>query len=213
MIADACGLGTVTASGLSSPLVYQYSGSATFTADYTASSSSCPLVYTCESEDPSIDWCALNDGTTVSTFDGATGEWTLTTSDKVNYPPGTYSVIITGYIDPYTVVNASERFQFTLEDPCGSAVLSGSDASLTYQYIGTGAFTSPFSVDLPGCAIVYECDGSAGANDMCALNDGSSTTTFDVQTGVLDITSTDKVTYPSGSIYTVQVTATIDGHP
>ena len=63
---------------------------ATFTASYSSSSASCSIVYSCETPVSGIDLCAAG------TLNASSGEWQLTTADMSTYPPGAYSMEVSG---------------------------------------------------------------------------------------------------------------------
>lgn len=57
-------------------------------------------------------------------FDTSSGEWSFETSDKVAYPPGVYTMQLTGSIEENSSVQTSINFQVKLVDPCVSAQVS-----------------------------------------------------------------------------------------
>ena len=78
------------------PADYNYVGTASFatTMDHNSADSACSIVYACTTTG-SIDWC------TIGTFASASGSYSLTTSNKVAYPPGVYSIDVSGSIVGY----------------------------------------------------------------------------------------------------------------
>lgn len=51
----------------------------------------CPVTYSCAIlNGPFAGPCAFVSGTTVATFDDTTGDFTFSSIDTANYPPGTY---------------------------------------------------------------------------------------------------------------------------
>ena len=88
-VIDVCEAATVTIPPQSEPVDYSYIGSTSFTASFTSSVSACSIVYSCDASG-SVDWC------TIGTFDPSTGDWSLSTSDRANHPPGSYSIRVSG---------------------------------------------------------------------------------------------------------------------
>ena len=79
--------------------------------------SECPVTYTCALESGQADICTGVE----ATFDSQIGDYQFQTTDMVEYPPGTYSLLITG-----TVGSRSDSFIMTVKfvDPCPSTLLT-----------------------------------------------------------------------------------------
>jgi len=80
------------------PATYYYSTTpAAFTVTaYTIAPVSCVPTYACQmAAGSAVDLCSANNpGVSTSTFNTATGDYTLMTIDPVSYPPGTYTIQI-----------------------------------------------------------------------------------------------------------------------
>ena len=81
----------------------------------------CPIAYSCEVAGPRTDMCSITDGDTVATFDPITGDYTFTSYDMANYPPGSYTFTITGQVGAKFV---TATFVMTLVDPCPTTALT-----------------------------------------------------------------------------------------
>ena len=81
----------------------------------------CPITYSCEVTGPRTDICSITDGDTVATFDSITGDYTFTSYDMANYPPGAYTFTITGTVGAKSV---TATFVMTLVDPCPNVALT-----------------------------------------------------------------------------------------
>ena len=93
----------ITNPGQVDPPIYRYAGSVEFTMNpFTSNHPLCPVNYACyEDMGPRLDLCSIVDGTNMATFDTTTGDYTFTSTDPVNYPPGEYWHWIVGYLgDP-----------------------------------------------------------------------------------------------------------------
>ena len=100
------------------PENHTYLSSTSFTASYTPSEASCSIVYSCEP--PEVD-SGTEDLCSLGTLDEETGVFTLTTTDKVTYPPGKYTVEIKGSIENYASQFESHTFTYQFVDLCSSA--------------------------------------------------------------------------------------------
>ena len=88
----SCSTATISVPTQTDPPNHTYSGPTFFTASYSASDTSCAIEYACVAPTSGIDLCAIG------SLDTATGVFQLTTTDKVSYPPGTYTVEIKGSV-------------------------------------------------------------------------------------------------------------------
>ena len=65
----------------------------TFTlAPFTVEPSVCTITYSCalEASSPRADICVITAGSTATTFDTATGDYTFESIDNIGFPPGAY---------------------------------------------------------------------------------------------------------------------------
>jgi hypothetical protein len=87
------------------------------TAPFTVDPSVCLVTYSCATTvtPAGVDICDLVDGATEASFNIADGSYFLNTIDMVKYPPGTYTLQLTG-----TSGLKSESFtvDLVLVDPC-----------------------------------------------------------------------------------------------
>ena len=86
------------------------------TNPFIAEPNSCVITYSCEMLDGSLpDMC------TEGTFDPNNGSYSFSTIDKVKFPPGTYTMKITGSV---CSVSKSYDIDIILVDPCPDAALT-----------------------------------------------------------------------------------------
>ena len=67
------------------------------------------------------DLCSVNDGSTSGSFDSVSGNYAFSSTDIQNFPPGQYTIKITGTEGS---ISAEYVFTFSLVDPCPNATLS-----------------------------------------------------------------------------------------
>ena len=150
------------------PLEHTYSGATLLHAQYTIDSadSSCTLEYVCVPPTSGTDLCAIG------YMDAISGIFRLTTTDKIGYPPGTYSVEIQGYIVNYPSQTASHAFTYTLVDPCSSATVIVPDPHSDppkHAYRGPTSFQAEYTASDTSCSVEYKCEVPASGTDLCAL--------------------------------------------
>ena len=151
---------------------------------------------------PGIDLCGIG------SLDTATGMFQLATTDMVLYPPGNYPVEIKGFITGYPSHSNSHTFTFTLVDPCSSATVSvpAQIDPPDHSYTVPTSFTALYTVSDSRCLIEYACVTPTSGLDPCAIGP------LDATTGVFQITTTDKISFPPGIFY-VKIKGSIVGHP
>ena len=75
-----------------------------------------------------------------------------------------------------------------------------------YTYSLPTSFTALYTVSVASCAIEYACVPPTSGVDTCAIG------TLDPATGVFEITTTDRSSFPPGTLY-VEIKGSIMGHP
>ena len=73
------------------------------------------------SDGPRSDLCQVNEGSTLFSFSPTTGEIEFSSYDIVNFPPGVYTIKVTGTAG---TISVSHQFDLTLVDPCPTATLT-----------------------------------------------------------------------------------------
>ena len=144
--------------GQTNPADYMYSGTANFVMNpFTASPAECSVTYSCEmtSGPASYDLCNYTGGTTTTSFDAASGDFSFTSKDFATFGIQTLTFEITGTSGTTT---ASTSFSLNLIDPCAtvqlstdSSVFAGSVPILynVYEANSVGQFTlNPSNVEL-----------------------------------------------------------------
>jgi hypothetical protein len=106
------------------PAVYKYAQTplSFVLTPYTIAPANCVPTYACQmAAGSTINICAVNNGSSVSTFNTATASYTLVTQDAQTYPPGVYNVEVV-----ITVGNQQKTasFQVTLDYPPYSLLAS-----------------------------------------------------------------------------------------
>ena len=145
-------------------------------------------------------------------FNTSSGEWLFQTTDKVTYPPGNYDIVIEAFIrNYYDSSKQMHTFQLTLFDPCSLVTVSIPADSQTdppdHTYSGTTSLTATYTASPPKCSLEYACKvPAASGTDLCAIG------IMDPASGVFELSTTDKATYPPGS-YQVDIEGSVSGHP
>lgn len=74
-----------------------YGSTATFTPSWVASEPTCAIEYTCLTEESDPLFCLVqSNADTTITFDFTDGTFSLSTTDQMTYPVGTYTITISG---------------------------------------------------------------------------------------------------------------------
>lgn len=96
---------------------------------FVSSDPDCPVNYACyEDMGPRLDLCSIVDGANESRFSETTGDWSFTSTDFVNYPPGEYWFWMVAYLGEPVYEPTSEFVRnavqtgvivkVTMLDPC-----------------------------------------------------------------------------------------------
>jgi hypothetical protein len=138
-IIDQCAtLNSIDVPTQTDPETYYYTGSSpplVFTLNpFVIDPADCgPLIYSCdvvESSNHNVvtnDLCSVNEGATSGTFDSVTGNYRFSSIDMQNFPPGEYTIRITG---TEGTLSATYDFTITLVNPCLTATLTLAEPSL-----------------------------------------------------------------------------------
>ena len=188
-----------------SPINHTYSSPTTFLANYASSEPSCAIVYACATTADPKDLCSIPSGGLLVTH---TGEFTLSITDKVAYPPGIYSVAIEGEISSYPDSKISHIFEVEIGEVCSFETV-GVPAQTNppdHTYSGPTSFEASYTVSDSECAIEFACVPPESGVNLCAIGD------LDSSTGFFQITTTDFDAYPPGT-YSVEISGSIAGFP
>ena len=116
----------------------------------------------------------------VGTLDTINGVFELSTADMVTYPPGSYTVTISGSITGYPSQTNSHEFTYTLVDPCSLATVSVPTQTdpIEHTYTAPTIIQETFTPSDSRCTIEYECMVPASGNNICYVG------TIDTTSGI-----------------------------
>ena len=113
---------------------------------------------------------------------------------------GMHSISVTASLTNYPEITSEQTtIQFEVRDSCPnpfSVVAPEQSDPADYYYTGSSPMLSfslvPFEVDPSVCAVTYSCRVASGERtDLCVIQDGTTTATFNTETGAYTFSSTD----------------------
>ena len=199
---DPCPTATIDTSAASTVVVspHLYTSTTTFFAPYAASAS-CTITYACDSTVVATDLCH------VGTLNTSTGQFDLDTTDKLNYPPGIYTVSIYASIAANPSSTVSATFLMDLIDPCSSATptLTPTTNPLTHFYYQPTTELPNYTIDEASCGLEFTCVPPFVGLDLCPV------VTIDAATGQFQLDTNDKASYPPDT-YLLRMEVTVSGY-